>query len=107
MGWGGRLGRHLDQPWADPGGGLRQPLQEAADVEAAVRLAAVGGAPALARSAQTWRRFLPSQARGVLAVDCFTVDKRLCMQLVIEVDTPGICPLDPSALARTTTPMRV
>jgi microcystin degradation protein MlrC len=26
---------------------------------------------------------------------------------VIEVDTPGICPLDPSTLARTTTPMRV
>jgi microcystin degradation protein MlrC len=26
---------------------------------------------------------------------------------VIEVDTPGICPLDPSALERTTTPMRV
>jgi microcystin degradation protein MlrC len=26
---------------------------------------------------------------------------------VIEVDTPGICPLDPSTLERTTTPMRV
>lgn len=26
---------------------------------------------------------------------------------VIEVDTPGICPLDPGALERTTTPMRV
>jgi microcystin degradation protein MlrC len=26
---------------------------------------------------------------------------------VIEVDTPGICPLDPSVLERTTTPMRV
>jgi microcystin degradation protein MlrC len=26
---------------------------------------------------------------------------------VIEVDTPGICPLDPSTLEHTTTPMRV
>ena len=26
---------------------------------------------------------------------------------VIEVDTPGICPLDPGELERTTTPMRV
>jgi microcystin degradation protein MlrC len=26
---------------------------------------------------------------------------------VIEVDTPGICPLDPSVLERSTTPMRV
>jgi putative transposase len=33
-----------------------------------------GVAPAPARSTLTWRQFLRAQAKGVLAVDCFTVD---------------------------------
>jgi microcystin degradation protein MlrC len=44
----------------------------------------------VAKGAVAWR-----SAYGVIAEE------------VIEVDTPGICPLDPSVLERTTTPMRV
>jgi putative transposase len=47
--------------------------------------------PAPVRSAVTWRQFLPTQAKGVLAVDFFTVDtvflKRLYVLFVIEVTT--------------------
>jgi putative transposase len=50
-----------------------------------------GVAPAPIRSALTWRQFLRAQAKGVLAVDFFTVDtvlrKRLEVLLVIEVAT--------------------
>jgi putative transposase len=50
-----------------------------------------GVAPAPARSALTWRQFLRAQARGVLAVDFFTVDtvllKRLYVLFAIEVAT--------------------
>jgi putative transposase len=50
-----------------------------------------GVAPAPARSALTWRQFLRAQARGVLAVDFFTVDtvflRRLYVLLAIEVAT--------------------
>jgi putative transposase len=45
--------------------------------------------PAPKRSALTWRQFLRAQAKGVLAVDLFTVDtaflQRLYVLLVIEV----------------------
>ena len=47
--------------------------------------------PALKRSAVSWRQFLQIQAKGVLAVDFFTVDtvflKRLYVLFVIEVAT--------------------
>jgi len=50
-----------------------------------------GVAPAPARSALTWRQFLRAQARGVLAVDFFTVDtvllQRLYVLVVVEVAT--------------------
>jgi putative transposase len=50
-----------------------------------------GVAPAPARSALTWRQFLRSQAKGVLAVDFFTVDtvvlKRLYVLFAIEIAT--------------------
>jgi putative transposase len=48
-----------------------------------------GVAPAPKRSAVSWRQFLRAQAKGVLAVDFFTVDtvflKRLYVLFVIEV----------------------
>jgi putative transposase len=48
-----------------------------------------GVAPAPKRSAVSWRQFLRTQAKGVLAVDFFTVDtvslKRLYVLFVIEV----------------------
>jgi putative transposase len=47
--------------------------------------------PGTKRSALTWRQFLRAQAKGVLAVDFFTVDtvflKRLYVLFVIEVAT--------------------
>jgi putative transposase len=50
-----------------------------------------GVAPAPKRSALTWRQFLRTQAKGVLAVDFFTVDtvlfKRLYVLFVIEIAT--------------------
>jgi putative transposase len=50
-----------------------------------------GVAPTPKRSALTWRQFLQAQAKGVLAVDFFTVDtvflKRLYVLFVIEVAT--------------------
>jgi putative transposase len=50
-----------------------------------------GVEPAPKRSALTWRQFIRAQAKGVLAVDCFTVDtvfpKRLYVLFVIEVAT--------------------
>jgi transposase InsO family protein len=50
-----------------------------------------GVAPAPTRSALAWRQFLHAQAKGVLAVDFFTVDtvflKRLYVLFVIEVAT--------------------
>jgi putative transposase len=50
-----------------------------------------GVAPAPKRSALTWRQFLRAQAKGVLAVDFFTVDtvflKRLYVLFVIKVAT--------------------
>ncbi len=50
-----------------------------------------GVAPAPKRSALTWRQFLRAQAKGVLAVDFFTVDtvflKRLYVLFAIEVAT--------------------
>jgi putative transposase len=50
-----------------------------------------GVAPAPTRSALAWRQFLQAQAKGVLAVDFFTVDtvflKRLYVLFVIEVAT--------------------
>jgi putative transposase len=48
-----------------------------------------GVAPAPTRSAVTWRQFLGAQAKGVLAVDFFTVDtvlfRRLYVLFVLEV----------------------
>jgi putative transposase len=50
-----------------------------------------GVAPAPTRSALTWRQFLRAQAKGVLAVDFFTVDtvllKRLYVLFVVELGT--------------------
>jgi hypothetical protein len=50
-----------------------------------------GVAPAPTASALAWRQFLQAQAKGVLAVDFFTVDtvflKRLYVLFVIEVAT--------------------
>ena len=50
-----------------------------------------GVAPAPTRSAVSWRQFLRAQAKGVLAVDFFTVEtvlpKRLHVLFVIEVAT--------------------
>ena len=50
-----------------------------------------GVAPAPTRLALAWRQFLQAQAKGVLAVDFFTVDtvflKRLYVLFVIEVAT--------------------
>ncbi len=50
-----------------------------------------GVAPAPARSVLTWRQFLRAQARGVLAVDFFTVDtvflQRLYVLFAIEMAT--------------------
>jgi transposase InsO family protein len=57
-----------------------------------------GVAPALKRSALTWRQFLRAQARGVLAVDFFTVDtvflKRLYVLFAIDVATRRVRGLD-------------
>ncbi len=54
-------------------------------------LRGAGVDPAPTRSAITWRQFLRAQAKGVLAVDFFTVDtvflKRLYVLFVIEVAT--------------------
>jgi putative transposase len=50
-----------------------------------------GVAPAPTRSTLTWRQFLRAQAKGVLAVDFFTVDtvllKRLYVLFVVELGT--------------------
>jgi putative transposase len=64
----------------------------ASTVWAILRRAGVDPAPK--RSALTWRQFLRAQARGVLAVDFFTVDtvvlQRLYVLFVIEVATRRI-----------------
>src|SRR6266540_4960388 len=66
-------------------------LDRAAELAAWTILQRAGVAPAPKRSAVSWRQFLRAQAKGVLAVDFFTVDTVLLQWLyvlfVLEVAT--------------------